>query len=156
MAEIDFEVKCSYVEIYNETIFDLLDSVGQSKLQLREDKGQTYLENCVERHVKTLKEVLNVIKVGQENRHVASTSMNLESSRSHAVFTAFIKTNTVLKDGKKVMRSSRFHIVDLAGSERVKDTNADGQRLRELCKINTSLSTLGKVIFELSENCKSE
>ena len=44
--------------------------------------------------------------------------------------------------------------MDLAGSERVKDTNADGQRLRELCKINTSLSTLGKVIFELSENCK--
>ena len=52
--------------------------------------------------------------------------MNLESSRSHAVFTAFIKTKTVHKDGQNVMRSSRFHIVDLAGSERVKDTGAEG------------------------------
>ena len=82
--------------------------------------------------------------------------MNLESSRSHAVFTAFIKTMATHNDGKKVVRSSRFHIVDLAGSERVKDTNADGLRLKELCKINTSLSVLGKVIYELSENCKLE
>ena len=78
----------------------------------------------------------------------------MESSRSHAVFTAFIQTKTTHKDGKKAVRTSRFHIVDLAGSERVKDTNADGQRLRELCKINTSLSNLGKVIYELSENSK--
>lgn len=102
------------------------------------------------------KEVLELIERGKENRHVASTNMNLESSRSHAVFTAFIKTMATHNDGKKVVRSSRFHIVDLAGSERVKDTNADGLRLKELCKINTSLSVLGKVIYELSENCKLE
>ena len=82
--------------------------------------------------------------------------MNMESSRSHAVFTALIKTNMVHIDGKKAVISSRFHVVDLAGSERVKDTGADGQRLKELCKINTSLSNLGKVIYELSENSKSE
>ena len=52
--------------------------------------------------------------------------MNLVSSRSHAVFTAFIKTTTVHKDGKKVVRTSRFHIVDLAGCEKVNDTNAEG------------------------------
>jgi len=80
--------------------------------------------------------------------------MNLESSRSHAVFTAYIKTTSIHKDGQRVIRTSRFHIVDLAGSERVKDTNADGQRLKELCKINTSLSVLGKVIYELSENSR--
>ena len=78
----------------------------------------------------------------------------MESSRSHAVFTAFIKTSTVETDGKKAVRTSRFHIVDLAGSERVKDTDASGQRLKELCKINTSLSNLGKVIYDLSENSK--
>ena len=80
--------------------------------------------------------------------------MNLESSRSHAVFTAMIQNKTTTRDSKKSLRTSRFHIVDLAGSERVKDTNADGQRLKELCKINTSLSNLGKVIYELSESAK--
>lgn len=156
VAEIEFEVKCTYVEIYNETIFDLLDSNGQTKLQIREDKGNTFLENCTEAHARNQKEVQDILKKGSENRRVASTTMNLESSRSHAVFTAFIKTVVTHHDNKKVVRTSRFHIVDLAGSERVKDTNADGQRLKELCKINTSLSVLGKVIYELSENSKLE
>lgn len=82
--------------------------------------------------------------------------MNLESSRSHAVFTAFIQTATTYQDGVKSTRSSRFHIVDLAGSERVKDTQAAGARLKEACKINNSLSVLGKVIYDLSENCKKD
>ena len=59
--EIEFEVKCQYVEIYNETIFDLLDRCGQTKLQIREDKGQTFLENATERHVANNQEVLSVI-----------------------------------------------------------------------------------------------
>jgi kinesin family protein 15 len=70
--------------------------------------------------------VQDLIRRGQENRHVAATDMNSESSRSHAVFTAIIKTITAHDNANKVVRSSRFHIVDLAGSERVKDTNADG------------------------------
>ena len=156
VQEIEFDIKCSYVEIYNETIYDLLDPCGQTKLQIREDRGSPFLENCTERHVKNLNSVMSLIKQGQESRHVASTSMNLESSRSHAVFTATIKTQTILADGQKVVRTSRFHVVDLAGSERVKDTNAAGQRMKELCKINASLSNLGKVIYELSENSKRE
>ena len=156
VEEIEFEVKCQYIEIYNETIYDLLDSCGQAKLQIREDKGQTFLENATERHVTNNNEVQAVINDGSHNRHVAATSMNLVSSRSHAVFTAFIKTMTVHKDGKKVVRTSRFHIVDLAGCEKINDTNAEGQRLKELCKINQSLSNLGKVIYELSENSKAE
>lgn len=154
MAEIEFEVKCTYIEIYNETIFDLLDSAGYTKLQIREDKGFTFLENCTEMHARNQKEVLELIKLGMDKRHVARTNMNLESSRSHAIFTAYIKTMAKHQDGQKVFRTSRFHLVDLAGSERIKDTNADGLRLKELCKINTSLSVLGKVIYELSENCK--
>ena len=103
-------------------IFDLLDNLGRSKLQIREDKGLTFLESCTEIHVASLKEVMEVIRKGQDNRHVAATNMNMESSRSHAVFTAYIRTQTLHNDGQKVVRSSRFHIVDLAGSERVKDT----------------------------------
>jgi hypothetical protein len=77
-------------------------------------------------HARNQKEVLELIKLGMNKRHVACTNMNLESSRSHAIFTAFIKTLVKHRDGKKVVRTSRFHLVDLAGSERVKDTNADG------------------------------
>lgn len=64
VVEIDFDVKCSYVEIYNETIFDLLDSIGRSKLNIREDKGLTFLENCTETHVTRLEEVMEVIRKG--------------------------------------------------------------------------------------------
>lgn len=130
-------------------IYDLLDgnNHGQNKLQIREKDGVTFLSNCTEINVGNLQEVLALIKKGQTIRKVAATNMNKESSRSHAVFTAFIRTMTVHTDGKKVMRTSRFHMVDLAGSERVKDTgNIEGVRLKELCNINCSLSNLAKVI----------
>jgi kinesin family protein 15 len=62
--------------------------------------------------------------------------MNNDSSRSHAIFTAYIKTITVNDDNQKTARSSKLNIVDLAGSERTKDTQAEGKRLKEACKIN--------------------
>ena len=65
VEEIEFEVKCQYVEIYNETIYDLLDSSGQAKLQIREDAGQTFLENATEMHASNNKEVMQVIELGQ-------------------------------------------------------------------------------------------
>lgn len=83
--------------------------------------------------------------------------MNRESSRSHAIFTAYIKVKTITENNKKSIRSSKLHIVDLAGSERVKDAKVDGQRLKEACKINQSLSFLGKIITMLAEsNSKSK
>ena len=58
-------MKCSYIEIYNETIYDLLDCQCRSKLQIREDKGgHTFLENCTEIHVANQAEVLELIKRG--------------------------------------------------------------------------------------------
>lgn len=63
VVEIDFEVKCSYVEIYNETIYDLLE-MGRNKLQIREDRGNTFLENCTEVHVNSLTEVMDAIRKG--------------------------------------------------------------------------------------------
>ena len=77
--------------------------------------------------------------------------MNKDSSRSHAVFTATIKTITKSFSGEKITRTSRLHIVDLAGSERSKDTGAEGQRLKEANNINKSLLTLGTVINELAD-----
>jgi len=62
--------------------------------------------------------------------------MNRESSRSHAIFTAYMRTTTIDKENQKIVRSSKLNVVDLAGSERVKDTHAEGKRLKEACKIN--------------------
>lgn len=128
VTDIEFEISCSYIEIYNETIYDLLDFGARTKLQIREGKnGDTYLEKVIETHVQSIEEVQDIIRKGQENRRVASTDMNRESSRSHAVFTAVIKTISYHEARtNKCVRTSRFHIVDLAGSERVKDTGADG------------------------------
>ncbi len=92
VEHISFEVKCQYVEIYNETIFDLLDNQGTNKLQIREKDGITFLSNVTEMNVVNISEVLSLIKKGQTIRKVAATNMNKESSRSHAVFTAFIRT----------------------------------------------------------------
>jgi kinesin family protein 15 len=77
--------------------------------------------------------------------------MNRESSRSHAIFTAYIRTITIDLEKKKTVRSSKLNVVDLAGSERIKDTQAEGMRLKEACKINQSLTVLGRVINFLAE-----
>ena len=127
VLEIDFDIICSYAEIYNEKFFDLLDASQQKKLSIREDaKKGVYLENETLVPVKDLSEIMTLLEKGQLNRKVASHSMNRESSRSHAIFTAYIKVKTVTENNKKSIRSSKLHIVDLAGSERVKDAKVDG------------------------------
>lgn len=93
----------------------------------------------------------NLILKGARNRHIAFTNMNKESSRSHSVFTATIKTITIKENNEQIIRTSRFHIVDLAGSERCKDSGAEGNRLKEANAINQSLTTLGSVINDLAE-----
>ena len=86
---------------------------------------------------------------GYLNRHVGETTMNRESSRSHAVFQLTLQS-TEDKGGVRTCRTARFSLVDLAGSERQKDTNATGERLKEASQINKSLSALGNVINALS------
>lgn len=96
MEEISFEIVCSYSEIYNEQVFDLLDPTLQKKLQVREDpKKGIYLENETQMVVNNMEDLQNLMNKGQRNRTVASTNMNRESSRSHAIFTAYIRTITV-------------------------------------------------------------
>jgi hypothetical protein len=85
-----------------------------------------------------------------KNRHVSQTTMNDKSSRSHSVFTINLESKEQNK-GVTLIRTSRFHLVDLAGSERQKLTNSNGERLKEGCSINRSLSILGNVINGLVE-----
>ncbi|XP_075683193.1 kinesin-like protein KIF15 isoform X2 [Rhinoderma darwinii] len=143
-----FLCKCSFIEIYNEQIFDLLESASAG-LCLREHiKKGVFVVGAVEQVVTSAAEAYQVLSTGWRNRRVASTSMNRESSRSHAVFTVTIES--MEKINKIVnIRSSQLNLVDLAGSERQKDSHTEGVRLKEAGSINRSLSCLGKVITSL-------
>jgi len=127
---------------------DLLDP-SQQNLHIREDiKKGVYVEGLNEEVVNNSTDMLNLIKRGATNRHIGSTSMNKESSRSHSVLTTTIESKLQV-DGLWNVKTSRFHIIDLAGSERQKYTNTVGERLKEAGMINKSLSALGNVINSL-------
>ncbi|CAA6653923.1 unnamed protein product [Spirodela intermedia] len=146
--KLKYVCKCSYLEIYNEQITDLLDP-SSTNLQLREDmKKGVYVENLKEHDVSTVKDVIELLLQGTANRKMAATSMNSESSRSHSVFTCSIESQWE-KDSMVHIRFGRLNLVDLAGSERQKSSGAEGERLKEAANINRSLSTLGLVIMTL-------
>ncbi|PHT41986.1 hypothetical protein CQW23_20840 [Capsicum baccatum] len=145
---LQYSCKCSFLEIYNEQITDLLDP-SSTNLMLREDmtKG-VYVENLSEFEVRTVGDILKLLTQGSLNRRVAATNMNRESSRSHSVFTCIIESRWE-KNCTDNFRFSRLNLVDLAGSERQKASGAEGERLKEAASINKSLSTLGHVIMVL-------
>ncbi|KAB1264402.1 Kinesin-like protein KIF15 [Camelus dromedarius] len=143
-----FLCKCSFIEIYNEQIYDLLDSASAG-LYLREHiKKGVFVVGAVEQVLTSAAEAYQVLSGGWRNRRVASTSMNRESSRSHAVFTITIESMEKSHETVNI-RTSLLNLVDLAGSERQKDTHAEGMRLKEAGNINRSLSCLGQVITAL-------
>uniref|UniRef100_A0A9J8BTH0 Kinesin motor domain-containing protein n=1 Tax=Cyprinus carpio carpio TaxID=630221 RepID=A0A9J8BTH0_CYPCA len=145
-----FLCKCSFIEIYNEQIYDLLDSVSTS-LFLREDiKRGVFVEGAVEKYAASAAEAYQVLSMGWRNRRVASTSMNRESSRSHAVFTMTLESKETAQEVVNI-RTSQLNLVDLAGSERQRDTHAEGSRLKEASSINRSLMCLGQVIMALMD-----
>ncbi|XP_023641179.1 kinesin-like protein KIN-12D isoform X2 [Capsella rubella] len=145
---LKYNCKCSFLEIYNEQITDLLEP-SSTNLQLREDiKSGVYVENLTECEVQSVQDILGLITQGSLNRKVGATNMNRESSRSHSVFTCVIESRWE-KDSTANMRFARLNLVDLAGSERQKTSGAEGERLKEAASINKSLSTLGHVIMVL-------
>ena len=152
---IHYLVKCSFLEIYNENIRDLLTNDSRN-LHIREDiKKGTYVEDLSQETVINFEETLKFLEIGIKARHSGSTYMNKESSRSHSVFTLYIESKE-LKDDINNYKSSLFHLIDLAGSERQKLTGTHGERLKEASMINKSLSTLGDVINALAENSEGK
>ena len=126
-------------------------------MHVREDiKKGVYVEGLTEETVSSVKEMMNLTTRGARNRHVGSTLMNKESSRSHSVLSTTIESKTLSEEGNWQMKSSRFHIIDLAGSERSKLTQAQGERLKEAGMINKSLTALGIVINSLVEISKGK
>ncbi|KAF5744939.1 phragmoplast orienting kinesin 2 isoform X2 [Tripterygium wilfordii] len=146
--KLRFTCKCSFLEIYNEQILDLLDP-SSNNLQIREDiKRGVYVENLKEIEVTSARDVLQQLIQGAANRKVAATNMNHASSRSHSVFTCIIESKWE-SQGVTRHRYAQLNLVDLAGSERQKSSGAEGERLKEATNINKSLSTLGLVIMNL-------
>ncbi|CAN6343552.1 unnamed protein product [Urochloa humidicola] len=146
--KLKYSCKCSFLEIYNEQITDLLYP-SSTNLQLREDiRKEVYVENLTEFEVGCVSDIIKLLMQGSANRKVAATNMNRESSRSHSVFTCIIESRWE-KDSASNLRFARLNLVDLAGSERQRTSGAEGERLKEAANINKSLSTLGLVIMNL-------
>ncbi|RCV33142.1 hypothetical protein SEVIR_7G065600v4 [Setaria viridis] len=155
--ELTYNCICSFLEIYNEQITDLLDP-SQKNLQIREDvrTACVYVESLTKQYVFTMKDITQLLVKGLANRRTGATSANADSSRSHCVFTCVIKSESKNpEDGSSSTRSSRINLVDLAGSERQKLTHAAGDRLKEAGNINRSLSQLGNLINILAEISQS-
>ncbi|XP_030811428.1 kinesin-like protein KIF23 isoform X4 [Camarhynchus parvulus] len=162
-----YGVFVSYIEIYNNYIYDLLEEAPcdpikpkppQSKI-LREDQNHNmYVTGCTEVEVKSTEEAFEVFWRGQKKRRIANTQLNRESSRSHSVFIIKLAQAPLDADGDNVLQEkeqiilSQLSLVDLAGSERTNRTKAEGNRLREAGNINQSLMTLRTCIEVLREN----
>ncbi|KAF9366662.1 kinesin-like protein Klp5 [Mortierella sp. NVP85] len=159
IAEVEdektIEVSVSYLEVYNETIRDLLakPSTKAPSLQLREDSSRRVtIAGLSEHHPKGMEELMEMVFKGNENRTVSPTEANATSSRSHAVLQINIcqrlKTANVSED----FTVATLSLIDLAGSERASVTKNRGSRLMEGANINKSLLALGNCINALCEN----
>lgn len=143
-----YTITVSVIEIYNETIRDLLndDTANKLEVKMNPDGSGLYVPGLSFVQVETVEDVNEVFRVGQQNRSTATTNMNEHSSRSHALLCITVsginKTTNSRSTGK-------LNLVDLAGSERVSKSGSDGTRLKEAQSINKSLSCLGDVIHAL-------
>ncbi|CAH8625008.1 unnamed protein product [Schistosoma bovis] len=153
--EYEYTVKVSFVEIYKEDIHDLLGEDVSVSLQIREENQLVKIPGLTETVVTSPEEVLYLLHCGSAKRSVASTAMNIKSSRSHAILTLCFLLRPKITDmngeNTKDTLTAKLHLVDLARSERIKKTHAEGDRLKEDIDINRGLLALGNVISALCE-----
>ncbi|THU67547.1 hypothetical protein C4D60_Mb05t25800 [Musa balbisiana] len=157
----EFLVRVSFIEIFKEEVFDLLDpqshaamrtegapiakpTLSRAPIQIRETAaGGITLAGVTEAEVRSKEEMASYLTRGSISRATGSTNMNSQSSRSHAIFTIYMEQKNVSHESHGGMVNNeaagddilfaKFHLVDLAGSERAKRTGADGLRLKEAC-----------------------
>ncbi|KAF4713789.1 hypothetical protein FOZ63_030743, partial [Perkinsus olseni] len=151
---LKFEVSVSMLEIYNEHVQDLLVHPRQRPkkgLEIRESKQLgVFVQGLSTRPVDSFESIEAVVAEGTSNRTVGATLMNATSSRAHTVISIEFRQISIMGE-KKGVRMSRINLVDLAGSEKAGQTGASGDRLKEGCAINKSLSALGNVISALAD-----
>ncbi|XP_044048353.1 kinesin-like protein KIF21A isoform X3 [Siniperca chuatsi] len=173
----EFKISAQFLELYNEEVLDLFDSTRDMKqkshIKIHEDAtGGIYTVGVTTRTVSSEAEMMQCLKLGALSRTTASTQMNVQSSRSHAIFTIHLcqvrvcasenqetETDNRVSNGNSEMDeyetlTAKFHFVDLAGSERLKRTGATGDRAKEGISINCGLLALGNVISALGDRSK--
>ncbi|XP_044199258.1 kinesin-like protein KIF21A isoform X2 [Thunnus albacares] len=175
----EFKINAQFLELYNEEVLDLFDSTRdiearkqKSNIKIHEDaNGGIYTVGVTTRTVTSAAEMIQCLKLGALSRTTASTQMNVQSSRSHAIFTIHLcqvrvcspDNNDNVTDNRLANNSeinefetltAKFHFVDLAGSERLKRTGATGDRAKEGISINCGLLALGNVISALGDRSK--
>ncbi|XP_034384094.1 centromere-associated protein E isoform X6 [Cyclopterus lumpus] len=154
----EFLLRVSYMEIYNETVSDLLvDSWKRKPLEVRETINKNiFVADLTEELVTSSTQALAWIRKGEKNRRYGKTKMNERSSRSHTIFRMILESresseNAEGENADGAIIVSHLNLVDLAGSERTSQTGADGTRFKEGCNINRSLFTLSQVIKKLTD-----
>ncbi|KAG4140653.1 hypothetical protein ERO13_D06G031600v2 [Gossypium hirsutum] len=176
----EFLIRVSFIEIFKEEVFDLLDShqaslskvegaslpkptgLGRPPIQIREaGNGGITLSGVTEAEVRTKEEMASNLARGSLSRATGSTNMNSQSSRSHAIFTISMEQKKIASclsgvndDTADDILCAKLHLVDLAGSERAKRTGANGMRFKEGIHINKGLLALGNVISALGDEKK--
>lgn len=153
--EVEFAMRVSYLELYNEELCDLLSTDDSAKIRIYDDvskKGSVIVQGLEEIPVRCKSDVYRLLAKGQERRKTAATLMNAQSSRSHTVFSILVHIKENGNDGEEMLKIGKLNLVDLAGSENIsKAGNEKGIRTRESVNINQSLLTLGRVITALVE-----
>ncbi|WKX97107.1 hypothetical protein Q1695_013061 [Nippostrongylus brasiliensis] len=151
----EYSVRVSYLELYNEELFDLLAATTDDRERLRifddpSKKGMVVISGAEELPVRDRSEVYALLKRGAEKRTTAATLMNLNSSRSHSIFTVSVVIRENTPNGEELVKQGKLNLVDLAGSEHIGRSGAEGKRAKEAGNINQSLLTLGRVITALT------
>ena len=144
---------CSFLQIYNEKIYDLLQNPTRDKpLAIREEKDNgIFVENLAEYVVERAEDCMYLLKQGDKNRVVRQTRFNHHSSRSHTIFQLLIEGDKANKRG--ALKRAKMNLCDLAGSEKFdKEGRMLKDHIQEMNNINKSLTTLGKVISALGAN----
>jgi hypothetical protein len=146
-----FFVRCSYIEIYNENVYDLLRENAEHEFPLTvyedTEKAEFYVKNAVEKIIDTFDSALDVLAFGEANRHFAATTLNHNSSRSHTLFRIFFE----YIDPEEKVYESVCNFVDLAGSEKLsrfdnETEQSKNDRIKESKSINKSLFFLTQII----------
>ncbi len=154
--EYDFNIQISYLEIYNEIMFDLLPEDGKffgqrANIEFQEDnKGNVLVKGLSKHKVTNEEECFNLLFEGESNRTISEHKLNQGSSRSHCLFMIQLEMKSKIESTEKIM-VSKLNFVDLAGSERVKKTGSSGITLKEATYINRSLTFLEQVVVALTE-----
>eukprot|EP00755_Sulcionema_specki_P021567 Sspe_Gene.13517::Locus_4622_Transcript_4_5_Confidence_0.250_Length_2892::g.13517::m.13517 len=149
-AQADDRITLQYVQVYKETLQDLLSASPNRSVSIRQDEyGCVYLHDVHTEPSPTLTHSLHTVERGEEHRVVGLTKMNATSSRSHTCLMVMMTRSVEEEGSDPYLVRGKLTLVDLAGSERVSKTGSEGERLEEAKGINLSLSALGNVISHL-------